>query len=285
MIAITRRNFIKYSFISLITSYLPLRVYGEEPDDEKIFLEKIKLAQNKGLINKPLGKIIPVIGKSFKGTPYVADTLDSSGREALITNLHGLDCWTFFENTIVISRLVRKGKKSFQDYKKELEFIRYRGGLRTDYISRLHYFIDWIFDNSEKGVVKDINMELGGVKLNKKIDFMTTHRTSYPPLSSDKAFNELKIVEENINSREHYYVPTELLPDIETKLVPGDIIGLMTTIEGLDVSHTGLIYKIDGLSHILDASSSIGYVDVSSETLYDYLSKSGKSGIIIARPI
>jgi len=254
-------------------------------EDEKIFLNKISRAEKKDLFEKPLNNIIIETGKSFLKTPYVPDTLDNSGRESLVTNLHGLDCWTFFENTLVISRVIKKGEKTFEDYKKELEFIRYRHGIRNGYLSRLHYFIDWIFDNVKKGVVKDINRDLGGIKLNKKINFMTGHRESYPPLKSDESFNKLKKVEKEINSRLHYYIPTEMIPKIEDKLKDGDIIGLGTTIEGLDVTHTGYIYKIKNISHMLNASSKTGFVEISDCTLYDYLISAEKPGIIVARAL
>jgi len=283
-----RRDFLKISLYALIGAhiwYSPSIEANGLTEDEKIFLAKISMAEKKDLLKKPLNNIITETGKSFLKTPYVPDTLDNSGNEALITNLRGLDCWTFFENTLAISRVIKKGKKTFEDYKKELEFIRYRNGIRSDYISRLHYFTDWIYDNSKKGVVKDINRELGGIKLNKKINFMTSHRESYPPLKSDEDFNKLKKIEKEINSRIHYYVPTEMIPKVEDKLKDGDIIGLGTTIEGLDVTHTGYIYKIKGISHMLNASSKTGFVEISDCTLYDYLISVEKPGIIVARAL
>ena len=37
-----------------------------------------------------------------------------------------------------------KGNTTFDDYKAELEKIRYRDGVIDGYASRLHYFCDWI---------------------------------------------------------------------------------------------------------------------------------------------
>ncbi|MEQ8189457.1 MAG: N-acetylmuramoyl-L-alanine amidase-like domain-containing protein [Candidatus Eremiobacterota bacterium] len=283
-----RRDFLKFFLCAIIASdtgsFSSVEAKGLT-EDEKIFLDKISMAEKNDLFKKPLNNIIIETGKSFLKTPYVADTLDNSGRETLVTNLHGLDCWTFFENTLTISRVIKKREKTFKDYKKELEFIRYRNGIRNGYTSRLHYFTDWIYDNSKKGVVKDINRDLGGIKLNKKINFMTSHRESYPPLKSDEEFNKLKKIEKEINSRVYYYVPTEMIPKIEDKLKDGDIIGLGTTIEGLDVTHTGYIYKIKNISHMLNASSKTGYVEISDCTLYDYLISVEKPGIIVARAL
>ncbi|MEQ8170477.1 MAG: N-acetylmuramoyl-L-alanine amidase-like domain-containing protein [Candidatus Eremiobacterota bacterium] len=283
-----RRDFLKFFLCSIMVSntgsFSSARTKGLT-EDEKIFLDKISMAENKDLFKKPLNNIITETGKSFLKTPYVPDTLDNSGNEALVTNIHGLDCWTFFENTLAISRVIKKGKKTFEDYKKELEFIRYRNGMRNGYTSRLHYFIDWIFDNSKKGVVKDINKDMGGIKLNKKINFMTGHRESYGPLKSDETFNKLKKIEKDINSRVQYYIPTEMIPKIENKLRDGDIIGLGTTIEGLDVTHTGYIYKIKNISHMLNASSKTEVVEISDCTLYDYLISVEKPGIIVSRAL
>ncbi len=283
-----RRDFLNFFLCSIMVSntgsFSSARTKGLT-EDEKIFLDKISMAEKKDLSPKPLNNIITETGKSFLKTPYVPDTLDNSGNEALITNLHGLDCWTFFENTLAISMVIKKGKKTFEDYKKELEFIRYRNGMRKGYTSRLHYFIDWIFDNSKKGVVKDINKDMGGIKLNKKINFMTSHRESYGPLKSDETFNKLKKIEKDINSRVQYYIPTEMIPKIENKLRDGDIIGLGTTIEGLDVTHTGYIYKIKNISHMLNASSKTEVVEISDCTLYDYLISVEKPGIIVARAL
>lgn len=283
-----RRDFIKYTLMGLMASSVmntPLISLAKQDEDEAIFEEKIKFAEKNNLSKKPINEIMIEIGKSFTGTPYVGNTLDSSGKEALVTNLHGLDCWTFFENTLVISRLIRDGKKTFNDYKKELEFIRYRGGIRTDYTSRIHYFIDWLYDNTKKGVVKDVNKEIGGVKLDKKINFMTVNRLLYPPLKSDEFVKVLRKIEEDISSRDYYYIPTNLLPKIESKLNNGDIVGIMTSREGLDTGHTGLIYKDEKVVRIMDASSLIGKVSISDETLYEYLTTAKKPGIIIARPI
>ena len=284
--SINRRDFIKFASLVAASFFIPSKAEaGQLSIDEKIFYNKIKIGKDKKLVGKSTGKVMLEIGRSFINTPYVADTLDNTGEEKLVTNLHGLDCWTFFENTLVISRVLKKGKFSFEDYKKELEFVRYRHGIRKKYTSRLHYFIDWLYDNSKKNVVKDINKELGGVKFKKKINFMSQHRESYQPLSSDISFKEIKDIEQNINSRDYYYIPTEYLPHVEKYIHDGDIFGFVANIEGLDTTHTGILFNKKNFIHTLDAASSVGYVSICDETLYDYLSRTGKPGIFIARPI
>jgi len=52
----------------------------------------------------------------------------------------------------------------------------------------MHYFTDWIRDNEKKGLVKDITADLGGIELEKSINFMGTHRDLYPFLKDDENF-------------------------------------------------------------------------------------------------
>lgn len=54
------------------------------------------------------------------------------------------------------------------------------------------------------------------------------------------------------------------------KIADGDIIALVTTIDGLDISHVGFAFWKDGKLHLLHASSAEGKVIMDTTTLYDY---------------
>ena len=58
-------------------------------------------------------------------------------------------------------------------YRNTLQQIRYRRGRVDGYASRLHYFTDWIRDNEQKGLVRELTADLGGVQDFEAIDFMT----------------------------------------------------------------------------------------------------------------
>jgi len=65
----------------------------------------------------------------------------------------------------------------------------------------------------------------------------------------------------------------------------GDIIATVTSIEGLDVTHTGLIYNTAGETKFLHASLKNKEVIVTSGELSSYLQGIKKcTGIIVARP-
>ncbi len=292
MSKLTRRNFIKTSALSAIfLTGLPSAVKSMSNSiwddyDEVICKKKFKLLLDEGVKSMPIGDAIVEVGKSFLDTDYVAGTLDKNMSESLIINLTGLDCVTFVENCLTFARCVKLGKTSFDDYKAELKKIRYRDGSIDGYASRLHYFCDWIYDNEAKGIVKNITGEIGGVAYNKNIDFMTTHTKSYKQLANSKELDGVKAAEEAINTRNYYYIPKKDISKSYDQMQSGDIIATTTSISGLDVTHTGYVYKEGGGTYFMHASSKSKKVIISPMELQEYVAgDSKKTGIMIARPI
>lgn len=291
--SITRRDFIKHSALtSLIITALPsfpkcLLSRLMDDYDEVICKKKFKLFSDGGVNKLPIGDAITEIGKSFLGTEYVGGTLDKETKvEKLVINLSGLDCVTFVENCLVFARCIKKGKTSFDDYLFELQKIRYRDGIIDGYASRLHYFCDWIYNNEDKGIVKNITSEIGGIEYNKTINFMSTHTKLYKQLSDKTELEGIKDCEEAINTRYYYYIPTKSISKTYDSLQNGDIIATTTNIEGLDVTHTGYVYKERGGTYFLHASSKSKEVIISSNELQEYVAEdSKKTGIMVARPV
>jgi hypothetical protein len=287
-----RRDFLKgavmMSISGVFLSKVPQHAFGGAwfDDYEDMKCKKMLKSFDASLRDLPMNELVSEVGKSFMGTEYVAGTLDEHLKETLVVKVTGLDCVTFVENALIMARLVKKGKTEFEDYKKELEFIRYRGGVMDGYPSRLHYFSDWIYDNQEKGVVEDITSGIGGKPYNKIIDFMTTHPDSYKQLKNDPAnFDAMLAVEANINSRNMYYIPKGEVDQYYDLLETGDIIGTTTDIAGLDITHTGYIYKDGSGTYFMHASLPKKEVIISSVQLKEYLAGNKKqSGIMVARP-
>ena len=254
------------------------------PKDRPLFDTKMSSLESIDASN--LGDTIAAVGQSFLGTPYVEKTLEVGDTETLVVNFSGLDCTTFVENVMVFTSLLKKQQNDFEDFTEELETVRYRNGEMNGYPSRLHYFTGWIRNNEKKGLVKDITADLGGVELEKPINFMGTHRNLYPFLSSDENFKAILDVEKELAKEKICYLPQNQIESKEQLIKSGDIIALATSIKGLDVTHTGIaIHQPDGRLHLLHASSKNGEVEISELPLVDYL-KNIKSniGIIVVRP-
>jgi hypothetical protein len=227
------------------------------------------------------------IGTFLEETPYVAYTLEKDSLEKLVINLRELDCTTFAENCLAISRTIRSGNHSFERFTAELENLRYRNGKLIDYPSRLHYFSDWIFNNEKKKLIADVSKEIAQTLYLNKVDFMSTHPDSYPQLKNNPGFvSEFKKQEEEISSRITFYIPKEKIAKVEDKLMDGDIVGITTNIKGLDISHVGLLVRKAGRIHLMHASSRAKKVIISDNTLEEYLAASkSATGIMVARPL
>ena len=252
--------------------------------DKQAFNDKITAID--GLMDKDFGKTLVAVGKTFLGTPYVAKTLEIGETESLVINLSGLDCTTFVENVLTFSLLLKNGKTHFDDFTETLEKIRYKDGKLDGYASRLHYFSEWIANNEKKGLLKDITSGIGGIEITKEIHFMSTHRELYPFLSDDENFKKMKQSENYLNGRPICVLGQDDIENREHLIQSGDIIALTTSIEGLDITHTGIATREkDGRIHLLHASSA-GQVKVSELPLTDYLRKiKNNTGIMVARPL
>lgn len=252
--------------------------------DKKLFVKKME--QLKLLKGASFGDTITQVGKTFLGTPYVEKTLEVGDAETLVINLRGLDCTTFVENVLAFSALLRNGNTDFDTFAETLKTIRYRNGELNGYASRLHYFTDWIRNNEQKGLVKDITHGLGGEEMEKTINFMGTHRELYPFLKDDGNYKQILETEAALAKEALCVLPQDQIESIESDLQNGDIITLATSIKGLDVTHTGLaIRQPSGRIHLLHASSS-GEVTITKEPLADYLKRiKSNIGIIVARPL
>lgn len=253
-------------------------------EDRRIFEDLVTFWDEKKLSATSPDQLMPEIGKFFLGTPYVAGTLETKRAEHLVVNLSELDCFTFVENVVALAWSLKSHDRPVEAYRKLLRKIRYRQGRLQGYISRLHYFSDWIHDNQKKGFLKDVTAEIGGRPLRKAITFMTTHPDLYPPLRNPANLRRMKSVESAISRRILFFIPKKALRRLEDRIRDGDLIAVTTNREGLDVQHVGLAVRVKNRIHLLHASSSEGKIVLSPKTLYRYLMQSRvRSGIMVAR--
>jgi hypothetical protein len=255
--------------------------------DESICNKKFQLAASLKLHNKPINDVVIEIARSFIGARYAANTIEAPGQERLIVNLQKFDCVTFYECSLALARCVKKNKLSFDDYKNELRYVRYRNGTVDGYPSRLHYTSDYFYDNEHKGVLKDITKELGGILFKKKINFISTHPDLYPRLKENAEYiGAMRKIEDSVNGRTLYYIPKTDIKKIASQINNGDIIGITTSIDGLDCTHTGIAVWQNKNLHMIHAPVPGSKVQITGLPLLEYLSKIKKdTGIIVARPV
>jgi Protein of unknown function (DUF1460) len=256
--------------------------------DIEICNAKFKIAESTNLKSKPIGDVIVKIGESFKGTDYKAYTLETDGEEKLVVNLTGFDCTTFLENVIVFSRLIKKDSTTFNNYQKELTYIRYRNGIINNYTSRLHYFSDWIFDNIKKNVIQDITKNLGGIPIKFHLNFMSSHSSLYKHLNKNPSFIAvIQAQEDSINARTYFYIPKNKVKSVDGKLKNGDLIAFTTSVKGLDVGHVGIVIKEkNGTILLLHAPQPNTKIQITKAQLSDYILNLNKdTGIIVLRTL
>ena len=263
------------------------RFFQPQDEDESLCKKKFELAISKGWNKLPINEIIVHVGTTFLGTPYAENVLESLGEEHLVVNMRALDCVTFYENALVIARCVKKNKMTFDDYKSELQFVRYRSGVIKGYASRLHYTSDYFYDNEKKGVWKLVAKEFGGVPFVKELDFMSTHPESYKQIRENEEIREqIEEIEEEISKRTMYYIPKNHVARISDQILDGDILGITTSIDGIDTSHTGIAVRQNGRLHLMHAPLTGKKVQISEKVLSEYLAfNKRQTGIMVARPL
>ena len=214
-------------------------------------LDRLLLEGQQSGISQPEA-LVSFYAHKLLGTPYVAHTLETL-----------------------------QGRQSWRDYAANLESLRYRGGVMGDYSTRLHYISLWIIDNFSRGNLVEVTPDLPhATTMVKTINFMSAHADSYQSLKGDSAMVvKIKRMEDGLRNHQMPYLKKMWLnkDDVRQALHAGDFVGLVTRIDGLDISHLGIIEKDEnGEIYLLDASMSGGKVMIESEPLGRWL-KSGKN--------
>jgi hypothetical protein len=238
-----------------------------------------------------VGALMQKLGVRLRGRPYLEGSLDTGPPESLVVRLDGFDCVTFIETTLALARGILAGDPTYAGFARRLAELRYRDGTLQGYCSRLHYFTEWMADNENRGLVERIDDTLGGRRLADTIDFMSTHRSSYDRLATnDSLYACVQAMEDALQAQQQArpvrFVPQDSIRAVYDRLRAGDIVGIATSIDGLDIAHTGLVYAPpdEGPERgFLHASLSDGVVVLPD--LQRYIQKiDHQIGIVIARP-
>ncbi len=243
----------------------------------------------------PLGPNAARVGELAVGTPYEPFTLEAylraggspSRTEPLTLSLTRFDCVSLVEACLAVARVADgDGAPTWERFAREVERMRYRGGERRGYASRLHYFSEWIADGERRGLLRDLGGALGGVEDARPLRFMTEHRDLYVALADDRVFQAVAAMERRLDGRPRRVIPTARIPEVSDRIETGDVLAFATAIPGLDVTHAAFAYRDGrGVLRVLHAPLSGGSVEVTDATLSEYVAAIRRStGILVARP-
>jgi hypothetical protein len=262
--------------------------------DERIYQQRMQMPRGESLPQATMD-----MAKSFMGSKcpkYISASeleaedsdvdveLQPMSREYFAISLRLFDCMTLVEASVGLAKTKRSGQPSYSQFKNQVRQMRYANGLVT-YSTRLHYFTDWLFENEKRGMLTNISREIGGVPFKKEVNYMSSKRdTFYGNMRDPKTFAAVRSREIAISNRSMWYIPKENVADIEAKLQDGDIIAITNAAEGMDIAHTGFVYKHYDRAHMLHADLELGRVSITSVPLADYLAAHPKhTGVMIAR--
>jgi hypothetical protein len=209
---------------------------------------------------------IDFLSARFTYSKYSDGTLigDAATPEVFVINLKEIDCFTYLDyvEAMTLSR-------SFAEFRENLRNIRYRSGVLT-FENRNHFFTDWREVNAD--IVEDVTAYIAGdtsIEIEKTLN-VKEDGTNF--------LNGIQPVKRHLS-----YIPSRMLNDeLMEKLKTGDFIGIYSEIQGLDVSHVGIITIEDNIRYLRHASSAKEYRKVIDQDLKDYLLN--KPGIIVLRP-
>ena len=241
-------------------SRLPFGTVFKGQDQFNRLVSKAKAGNWKAL---PIGERTAAVGQALVGTRYKHFTLEIDNRiESPSANFQGMDCWTFFEIALSFARMLNEPESNWTPERllHYIEMDRYRGGECTgDYLSRLHYLEDWLYDNNRRGLVEDLTRDLGGRSVPHSAREMTAGWRHYRYLAANRSLlGPLARMEANVSSRPLYEIPKSQVARIEPKLRSGDIIGIISRDRGglRSTAHVGLAFRTsDGVLHFMHASS------------------------------
>ncbi|WP_263808522.1 MULTISPECIES: DUF1460 domain-containing protein [Salinibacter] len=239
-----------------------------------------------------IGPVVQAVGRHFRGRPYRTGTLDAPTTETLVARFDGFDCVTFVETALALARGAQASDTTYAGFARRLAEQRYREGGPVGYCGRLHYFTEWIADNAERGHVRRLGAQLEGRPLRDTLDFMSAHRSAYNRFATDDSlFACVQEMEARLRAQQRHdpvrYVPQDSIRAVYDQLRAGDIVALVSSIDGLDVAHTGLVYVPPGsgpnTAGLLHASLTDG-VTVSPDLQRYVRTIDRQIGMVVARP-
>jgi len=210
----------------------------------------------------PTGETLVSLARVMLGRPYRAFSLDAEPTERLRLDLTSFDCVLFVEQLLALIN-----SRTIDDFPKQVKRLRYANA-EPDYCQRNHYFSVWAKHAETQGFLKDITYSLPGASTRiRKLTFMSSHPQSYRPMKQEHSRRCIAELEQHLSVNQTF-VPLSSLSASTSKLKSGDIFALVTTINGLDVTHTGILERISRDLNALHAIPDRGVVRTTNFVRY-----------------
>lgn len=251
-------------------------------------------ARKKSWASLPIGERTTAFGRALCGTPYVNYTLEIDNRiESPSVNFNGKDCWTFYETSLAMARMV-KNPPSLWTREALLHYIeleRYRDG-RCDgtYASRMHHLEEVFANNQRRGLGKNVTASLGGIPLQRRVRYMQTSaavRSSRYLRNDSSLVPKMARIEAQISALPVTYIPRSRVAAIESRLQNGDVLAIVSNWHSTYTSHVGLAKRDGSTCRFMHATSvrRKGRRCTVDSRISKYLwEKSSNLGLIVFRP-
>jgi hypothetical protein len=260
---------------------------------ESKFYAIVAKAERENWRKLPIGERTARIAREMVGTPYKNYSLEVDDRiESPVANLAAMDCWTFYENALAISRMIhfKPGPYKPQDMLRMIEIERYRNGVCTgNYLSRMHHLEEVFYDNQRRGYATNITPRIPGAeRLRRQIREMTVQWKAYRYLRSNPSLlPAMAKIEALVSNLPVSYVPNSKVRAAEKYLQNGDVCAIASRDTSGYTSHVGMIMRIGGRAVFCHATSDRdkGRMVIIDRPITDYLNGSSKHiGMIVCRP-
>lgn len=291
----------KIGFIALLLLFVLVQIEANSrnrQDTSKITSQASAQATSQSTYNKlmkelyqsrnlPAKELILKAALLRQGTPYVAGTLERGDKEELVVNLDETDCILFVESCFALAQTAKSNDTSYINFCKNLQEFRYRNGIVDGYTSRIHYTSEWILQAEKRGLAKEMSKEIANTPLDQKFSFMTKNSDRYRQLKGNaENISKTAKVEKELNSHTYHYIPKAKVPQYLDQLQPGDMIGFCTSIDGLDLTHVGIVIEHNGKKTFIHASMDAMKVTIDHRTIVEYINGiKSNVGIRIVRGI
>ncbi|KML18221.1 membrane protein [Leclercia adecarboxylata] len=211
-----------------------------------------------------LQDLIVLVSSKFLQTPYKNKTLIGSQSipEQLVINLKGVDCLTLLDYVQALAK-----SNSREEFIQQLVNTRYIDG-NVSYLTRRHFLSDWFAMSPQNA--EDVTPYISE-------KYLTAEKHLNLKPEGGEYVPGLGIIKRKINYIPGYAIDSSVLESLHN----GDYVGVYSPMQGLDVSHTGIVIRAHGTVFFRNASSLPENGKVVDTPFLDYMQS--KPGIVVLR--